>query len=155
LAHSKGARVARAAAVAAAEVTLVAAAAAVADVRAGRMSSAALRLRDPAVEDAFEHLVAQTAGGATRWRQDIAAGDRAGAPRLDADEVESVLVATAAALDPVDASWSWALVRTDQAPLIAVDERTLAAMLDVSPDRPLWRDGQWVAVPEPAAATDN
>lgn len=129
---------------------LVEAASAAADIRAGRMSQARARLKDPRVADAFRVISARAHGGADRLMMDMN-GQRDGArPPQSAEDVEAVLLATAAALDRADASWSFALVRTNEAPLLWVDESGLAEMIGVSTLAPLWRDGRWVPLTGPA-----
>lgn len=123
------------------------AAEAAADIRAGRMNDARNRLKDDSTGSAFDAIAAGAKGGAARLRMDMDGGRDGSRPPVDAADVESILLATAAALDGDDSRWSLAVVRTKRAPLVWVDEEGLAQMLGVTREKPLWRDGQWVAVP--------
>ncbi len=130
---------------------VLAAADAAAHIRAGRMSDARALLTDTEAAAAFELLAAGAKGGAARLRMDMDGGRDGARPPVDAADVEFTLLSTAAALGSDDTRWSLAIVRTKRVPLVWVDEEGLAQMLGVTRERPVWRDGQWVAAPSTPA----
>ncbi|MDA1007924.1 MAG: hypothetical protein O2800_02830 [Planctomycetota bacterium] len=123
--------------------SIVLAAGAASHIRAGRMGSASEALKVPTTRKAFDSVVIDVDGGPKRLIMDMQGLREGTRPHLSAHDIEVALVGVAAALESSDDRWSYALARTQRAPLVWVDERQLAVIAGVNPAATAWKNGAW------------
>jgi len=122
--------------------------------RRGRGGQGTSALRTAGADELLERYGAALPGGAKRFREDLKVF-RSGSmrPEIDRARREAMLAiddaVLAAAAERPDGRFSTDLARGGDAPLLEVDVTRLETVFGVDLSRPIWRDGQWVAVPVP------
>jgi hypothetical protein len=122
--------------------------------RRGRGSQGTSALRVSGADELLDRYGASMPGGAKRFREDLKVF-RSGTMRPEIDRARRTAMFAiddailSAAAERPDARFSTDLARGGDAPLLEVDSMRLEAVFGTDRSRPIWRDGQWVAVPVP------
>lgn len=120
--------------------------------RLGRGTRGTSGLRSPGAAALLDRYGPALPGGGQRLREDLkvfASGSMR--PEIDRARREAMFAIDdailAAAAERPDVRFSADLARGGDAPLLEVDVTRLETVFGVDLSRPIWRDGQWVAVP--------
>ena len=117
---------------------------ALAALRRGDGARSGRHLAKADAEVVLEQLGPLLTGGVERFRRDVEVYQGRLRPDLDAEEIESHLVAEIIALSGGRPGWSVNLAATDASPLMVVDLERLDRLFGVDPARPYWRGGRWL-----------